>query len=140
MPTYSWTPLQPSGTPEEYLKRLNATFTDRPTQSSAPMMAPVMVLTEDINNFDLMGFWNQRGTQSVCPATGKLMSPVEIPYLSFIGRLCKANLSANAHPAGGLCYNMLASNVEHMMFLRMDMNKVDEILDMAPLSSRHEPG
>ena len=41
----------------------------------------------DVDDFDLLGFWNRRGTESLCPTTGKVTSPAEIPYLAFIARL-----------------------------------------------------
>ena len=42
----------------------------------------------DVDAFNLLGFWNRRGTDSVCPTTSTVMSPTEImPYLAFIARL-----------------------------------------------------
>ena len=42
----------------------------------------------DVDAFNLLGFWNRRGTDSVvCPTTITVTSPVEMPYLAFIVRL-----------------------------------------------------
>eukprot|EP00903_Cladosiphon_okamuranus_P011710 g11013.t1 len=64
----------------------------------------------DVDGFNLIGFWNRRGTDSVCAATGQVTSPADMPYLAFIARLhlgieatsCQAerNFSALAHLVG----------------------------------------
>ena len=41
----------------------------------------------DVDAFNLLGFWNRRGTDSVCPTTSTVTSPAEMPYLAFIARL-----------------------------------------------------
>ena len=41
----------------------------------------------DVDDFNLLGFWNRRGTDSLCPTTGKVTSPTKMPYLTFIARL-----------------------------------------------------
>ena len=61
----------------------------------------------DVDAFNLLGFWNRRGTDSVCPTTSTVTSTAEMPYLAFIARLyhgieatiCRAerNFSALAH-------------------------------------------
>ena len=38
----------------------------------------------DVDAFNLLGFWNRRGTDSVCPTTSTVTSPAEMPYLAFI--------------------------------------------------------
>ena len=37
--------------------------------------------------FNLLGFWNRRGSDSVRPTTSTVTSPAEMPYLAFIARL-----------------------------------------------------
>ncbi|CAB1106218.1 unnamed protein product [Ectocarpus sp. CCAP 1310/34] len=69
----------------------------------------------DVDDFNPLGFWNRRGTDSVSAATGKVSSPAEMPYLAFIARLhlgieatsCQAerNFSALAHLIGDLRCN-----------------------------------
>ena len=66
----------------------------------------------DVDAFNLLGFWNRRGTDSVCPTTSTVTSPAEMPYLAFIARLyheievtsCQAEriFSALAHLIGDL--------------------------------------
>ena len=80
----------------------------------------------DVYAFNLLGFWNRRGTDSVCPTASTVTSPAEIPYLAFIARLyhgikatrCQAerSCSALAHLIGNLRSRILASKVECMMF------------------------
>ena len=41
----------------------------------------------DVDDFNLLGFWNRRGTDSLCPTTAKVTFPAEIPHLAFIARL-----------------------------------------------------
>ena len=41
----------------------------------------------DVDAFNLLGFWNRRGTDSVCPTTRTVTSPAEMPYLASIARL-----------------------------------------------------
>ena len=41
----------------------------------------------DGDAFNLLGFWNRRGTDSVCLTTSTVTPPAEIPYLAFIARL-----------------------------------------------------
>ena len=81
----------------------------------------------DVDDFNLLGFWNRRGTDSLCPTTGKATSPAEMPYLAFIPRLyhgieatsCQAerNFSALADLTGDLRSTMLAYKVERIMFI-----------------------
>jgi len=94
----------------------------------------------DVDDFNLLGFWNRRGTDSACPNTGKVTSPAEMPYLAFLARLyhgveatsCQAerNFSALAHLIGQLRSNMLASKVERMMFVRLNRHMVDEVREL----------
>ena len=42
----------------------------------------------DVDAFNLLGFWNRRGIDSVCPTTSTVTSPAEIPYLPFIALGC----------------------------------------------------
>ena len=81
----------------------------------------------DVDDFNLLGFWNRRDTDSLCPTTGKVTSPAEMPYLAFIARLChgieatscqaERNFSALANLTGDLRSNMLAYKVERIMFI-----------------------
>ena len=41
----------------------------------------------DVDAFNLLGFRNRRGTDSVCPTTSTVMSPAEMPCLAFIAQL-----------------------------------------------------
>ena len=41
----------------------------------------------DVDAFNLLGFWNRRGTDSVCPTTSTVTPPAEMPYLAFLARL-----------------------------------------------------
>ena len=41
----------------------------------------------DVDAFNLLGFWNRRGTDSVCPTTSTVTSPAEISYLALIVRV-----------------------------------------------------
>lgn len=41
----------------------------------------------DVDDFNFLGFWSRRGTDSVCPTTDTVMSPAEMPYLAFLTRL-----------------------------------------------------
>lgn len=91
----------------------------------------------DVDDFNLAGFWNRRGTDSVCPTTGKVTSPAEMPYLAFIARLhlgieatsCQAerNFSALAHLIGHLRCNMLPRKVERMMLIRLNKHLLADI-------------
>ena len=102
----------------------------------------------DVDAFNLMGFWNQRGTDSVCPTTSTITFPAEVPYLAFIARLyhgieatsCQAdrNFSALAHLIGDLRSRMLASKVERMMFIRLNRHLTNEVreLDAAVAQAR----
>ena len=73
----------------------------------------------DVDAFNRLGFWNRRGTDSVCPTTSMVTSPAEIPYLAFIARLyhgteatsyqAERNHSALARLIGDLRNSMLAS-------------------------------
>ena len=65
----------------------------------------------DVDAFNLLGLWNRRGTDSVCPTTSTITSPAEMPYLAFIARLyhgiqkattyqAERNFSALAHLTG----------------------------------------
>ena len=75
----------------------------------------------DVDAFNLLGFRNRRGTDSVCPTTSTVRTPAEMPCLAFIARLyhgieatsCQAerNFSALAHLIGYLRSRMLPSKV-----------------------------
>ena len=41
----------------------------------------------DVDALNLLGVWNRRGTDSVCPTTRTDTSPAEMPYLAFFVRL-----------------------------------------------------
>ena len=41
----------------------------------------------DVDAFNLLGVWNRRGTDSVCPTTSTVTSPAAMLYLAFIARL-----------------------------------------------------
>ena len=94
----------------------------------------------DVDAFDLLGFWNRRGTDSVCPTTSTVTFPAEMPYLAFIVQLyhgieatnCQAerNVSALAHLIGDLRSSMLASKVERMMFIRLNRHLIDEVHEL----------
>ena len=95
----------------------------------------------DVNAFNLLGFWNRRGTDSVCPTTSTFTSPAEMPFLAFVARWnhgieatsCQAerNFSALAHLIGGLrSSSMLASKVERMMFIRLNKHLIDEVREL----------
>ena len=102
----------------------------------------------DVDAFNLIGFCNRRGTDSVCPTTNTVTPPVEMPYLAFIARLyheieatsCQAEriFSALAHLIGDLCSSMLASKVERMVFIRLNRHLIDEVreLDAAVVQAR----
>ena len=85
----------------------------------------------DVHGFNLLGFWNRRGTDSACP-TSTVTTPAEMPYLAFLTRLyhgveatsCQAerNFSALANLIGDLRSSMLASKVERK-------HMVDEVRD-----------
>ena len=90
--------------------------------------------------FNLLGFWNRRGTDNVCPTASTVTSPAEMPYLAFITRLyhgieaisCQAErkFSALAHLIGDLRSRMLASKVERMMFIRLNRHLIDEVREL----------
>ena len=44
----------------------------------------------DVDGLDLLGFWLQKGTASICPTTGKILAPADMPYLTVIARLFHA--------------------------------------------------
>ena len=102
----------------------------------------------DVDAFNRLGFWNRRGTDSVCPTTSTFTSPAKIPYLAFIARLyhvieatiCQAGrfFLALAHLIGDLRSWMLASQVERMMFIRLNRHLIDEVreLDAAVAQAR----
>ena len=91
----------------------------------------------DVDSFNLLGFWSRRGTDSACPTTDTVTSPAEMPYLALLARLyhgveatsCQAerNFSALANLVGDLRSNLLASKVEHMMFIQLNKHMVDEV-------------
>ena len=103
-----------------------------------------------VDAFNLLGFWNRRSTESVCPTTSTVTSPVEMPYLAFIARLyhgiettnsqAEQNFSALAHLIGDLRSRMLASEVERMVFIRLNRHLIGEVRELALLSRRHELG
>ena len=43
-----------------------------------------------MNGFDLLEFWHRKGTVSICPTTGKILAPADMPYLTVIARLFHA--------------------------------------------------
>ena len=98
--------------------------------------------------FNLLRFWNRRGTDSVCPTTSTVTSPAEMPYLASIARLyhgieatsCQAEriFSALAHIIRDLRSRMLARTVERMMFIRLNRHLIDEVreLDAAVAQAR----
>ncbi|CAM9784243.1 unnamed protein product [Ascophyllum nodosum] len=103
----------------------------------------------DVDVFNFLGFWNQRGTNSVCPTTSTITSPAEMPYRAFIARLyhrieatscpeAERNFSALAFLIGDLRSRMLASKVERMMFIRLNKHLIDEVgeLDAAVKQAR----
>ena len=102
----------------------------------------------NVDAFNLLGFWNRRGTDSVCLTTRTVISPAGIPYLSFIARLyhgieatsrqAERNFSALAHLIGDLRSSMLASMVDRMMFIRLNRHLIDEVreLDAAVAKAR----
>ena len=103
----------------------------------------------DVHGFNLLGFWNRRGTDSACP-TSTVTTPAEMPYLAFLTRLyhgveatsCQAerNFSALANLIGDLRSNMLASKVELMMFIRLNKHMVDEVRDFDARKQRQKLG
>ena len=103
-----------------------------------------------VDAFNLLGFWNRRGTESVCPTTSRVTSPVEMPYLAFIARLyhgiettnsqAERKFSALAHLIGDLRSRMLASEVERTVFIRLNRHLIGEVRELALLSRRHELG
>ena len=94
----------------------------------------------DVDAFNLLGFWNRRGTDSVCSTRSTVTSPAEMPYLAFIARLyhgieatsCQAerNFSGLAHLIGDLRSRMLESKVERMMFIRFNRYFIDEVCEL----------
>ena len=94
----------------------------------------------NVDAFNLLGFWNRRGIDSVCPATSTVTSPAEMPYLAFIARLyhgieatsCQAerNVSALAHLIGYLRRRLLESKAEHMVFIRLNRQLIGEGRDL----------
>ena len=89
----------------------------------------------DVDVFNLPGFRNRRGTDSVYPTTSTVTSPAEMPYLALIARLyfgieatsCQAerNFAALAHFIDDLRSGMLASKVECMMSIRLNRRTLD---------------
>ena len=102
----------------------------------------------DVDAFNLLGFGNRRGTDSVCPTTSTVTSQAGMSYLAFIAGLshrieatsCQAErkCSALANPIGDLRKRMLASKVERMMFIRLNRHLIDEVseLDAAVAQAR----
>ena len=94
----------------------------------------------NVDAFNLLGFWNRRGTDSVCPTTSTVTSPAEMPYLAFIAGLyhgieatsCQAKriFSALAHLIGDLRSRILASKVERMMLIRLNRHLIDEVREL----------
>ena len=94
----------------------------------------------DVDDFNLLGFWSRQDTGSVCPTTGKVTSPAEMPYLAFLARLyhgveatsCQAErcLLALAHLVGQLHSNMIAREVERTIFVRLNRHMVDEVREL----------
>ena len=91
----------------------------------------------DADVFNLLGFRDRRGTDSVCPTMSAVTSPAEMLYLAFIARLyheievtcCQAerNFSALSHLICDLRISTLASKVELMMFIRLNRHLIDEV-------------
>ena len=94
----------------------------------------------DVDAFNFLGFWNRRGTDSVCPTKSTVTSPADMPYLAFIARLChgveatscqaERFYSALAHLIGDLRSRMLARKVERMMFILLNRYLVDEVREL----------
>ena len=94
----------------------------------------------DVDAFNLLGFWNRRGTDSACLTTSMVTSPAEKTYLAFITRLyhgieatsCQAEqfVSALAHLIGDLRDRILASQVERMMFVRLNRHLIDKVREL----------
>ena len=90
----------------------------------------------DVDGVILLGFWSRRGSDSASPTTGTVMCPAKMSYLAFLARLyhgveatsCQAErkFSVLANLIGDLRINRFASNVEHMMFIRLNEHMVDE--------------
>ena len=91
----------------------------------------------DVDAFNLLGFWDRRGIESVCPTTSTVTSPAEMPYPAFIACLyhgikatsCQAelNCSALAHLIDDLCTTMLVRKAKRMMFIRLNRHLIDEV-------------
>ena len=74
------------------------------------------------------------------PDDEHVTSPAETPYLACIARFhhgieatsCQAEriFSALAHLIGDLRSSMLASNVERMMFIRLNRHLIDEVREL----------
>ena len=102
----------------------------------------------DVDTFNLLEFWNRRGTDSVRPTTNTVTSLAEMPYLAFIARLyhgieatssqAERNASALAHLISDLRRRMLANKVERMMVIRLNRHLIDEVreLDAAVAQAR----
>ena len=94
----------------------------------------------DVDAFNLLGFWNRRGTDSVCPTTSTVTSPAEMSYLASIARSyygieatsCQAErkFSALAHLIGDLRSSMLARKVERKMFIGLNRHSIDEVREL----------
>ena len=94
----------------------------------------------DVDAFNLLGFWNRRGTDSECPTTSTVTSLAKMPYLAFIARLyhgieatnCQAerNFSALTHLIGDLRSRMLASKVERMIFIGLNGHLIDKVREL----------
>ena len=90
--------------------------------------------------FNLLRFWNRRGTDSLCPTMSTVTSPGEMPYLAFIARLyhgieapsCQAErfFSELAHLIGYLRSRMLASKVERMIFIWLNRHSIGEVREL----------
>ena len=89
----------------------------------------------DVDDSNLLGFG--KGTNSLCPTTGKVTSPAEKPFLAFIARLyhgieattCQAEriFSALDNLIGDLRSTMLAYEAERMMSIWLDRHLADEV-------------
>ena len=94
----------------------------------------------DVDALNPLGFWNLRGTDSVCSMTSTVTSPAEMPYLAFIARLCheieatscqaERFFSALAHLIGDLRSRMFVSKVDRMMFIRLNRHLIDEVREL----------
>ena len=93
-----------------------------------------------VDAFNLLGFWNRWGTNSVCPTTStvRLRRKCRIWRLS-LGCTMRSRppavrpsklFSALAHLIGDLRGRILASKIERMMLIRLNRHWIDEVRDL----------